>query len=181
MMDPRTAISPRCSTWYSRRYPLSTSCSINCRESTWSRRATRMGSTSSTCGPSRCTSARAGATITEREGSAVLNRHIVRSRSPIVSIEGLTRSKGNVSHAGKSSTAFAGRKFCRSADRRSASAAVGTATTMGARREAASSPARVTALAGSGTTRTVEARPRAASTPGSSRSIALSPARTAVG
>ncbi|CAB4533851.1 unannotated protein [freshwater metagenome] len=119
--------------------------------------------------------------MTDSEGSAVLKRHSVRRRSPIVSIDGLTRSNGKVSHAGKSSTASSARKFRKSAESRSASAAVGTATTMGVRRDAASSPARVTARAGSGTTSTVEALPSAASTPGSSRSIAFSPPRTAVG
>ncbi len=43
--------------------------------------------------PSRCTSARAGATTTCSVGSAVRSRQSVRTRRPMVSIEGLTRSK----------------------------------------------------------------------------------------
>ena len=52
-----------------------------------------IGSTSSTCGPSRCTSARTGATTTAGAPSPPSrSRHMIRSRRPIVSSAGDTRS-----------------------------------------------------------------------------------------
>ena len=60
---------------------------------------------SSTCGPSRCTSARTGATTTAGARSPPSrSRHMMRRRRPIVSSAGDTRSNGSVSHAGNSST-----------------------------------------------------------------------------
>ena len=47
-MEPRTAISPRCSTWYSRRYPPSTRRRTRSSGSSWSPGFTLMTSTSST-------------------------------------------------------------------------------------------------------------------------------------
>ncbi len=41
--------------------------------------------------------------------SGLRSRHITRRRRPMVSTPGLTRSNGNVSHAGNSSTSSAGR------------------------------------------------------------------------
>ena len=83
---------------------------------------------SSTCGPSRCTSARTGATTTAGARSPPSrSRHMIRRRRPMVSSAGDTRSNGRVSHAGKSSTASAPSIGTRSPARRSASATVGTA------------------------------------------------------
>ena len=98
------------------------------------RRCTTTGSTASTCGPSRCTSARTGATTTAgRWSPPTRSRQITRRRRPIVSIAGDTRSNGSVSHAGNSSTASAPRNSRRSAASRSASLPVGTASTTGRR------------------------------------------------
>jgi hypothetical protein len=141
MIPPRTASSPRASTWYSRRYPA------------WTRRATRSsgsssepwrtttGSASSTLGPSLCRSARIGATTTpvrcckpepgwgmEPPVEPWRRRHIVRSLRPIVSVAGDTRSKGSVSHAGSSSTASEPKNGARSCTSCSASRAVAVAT-----------------------------------------------------
>ena len=66
------------STWYSRRYPSSTSRATNSSRSSRPPGATVTGSTSATCGPSRCTSARIGATTTN--GSRASDAAIVRSR-----------------------------------------------------------------------------------------------------
>ena len=89
---------------------------------------------SSTCGPSRCTSARTGATTTAgRWSPPARRRQMTRRRRPIVSIAGDTRSNGSVSHAGNSSTASAPRNSRRSAASRSASTPVGTASTTGRR------------------------------------------------
>ena len=68
-IEPRTASSPRASTWYSRRYPPATSRATSSSRSTRSPGRTTTGSTSSTCGPSRCTSARTGATTHLRRAS----------------------------------------------------------------------------------------------------------------
>ncbi len=88
------------------------------------------------------------------------SRHMVRSRRPMVSTLGLTRSKGRVSHAGQMSTSSALRKAARSWASRSASALVGTATTVGWRRVPAAMPAMAKARAGSGTATTAERRSR---------------------
>ena len=106
-IEPRTATSPRASTWYSRRYPPATSRSTSSSRSTRSPGRTTTGSTSSTCGPRRCTSARTGATTTAGGRSPpARSRHITRRRRPIVSSDGDTRSNGSVSHAGNSSTSL---------------------------------------------------------------------------
>src|SRR3546814_2899718 len=55
-------------------------------------------------GPSRCTSARTGAMSTRGARSGSCSRHIVRSRRPMVSTDGDTRSNGSVSQAGNVST-----------------------------------------------------------------------------
>ncbi len=92
---------------------------------------------SSTCGPSRCTSARTGATTTWGGVPAPLeaprSRHITRRRRPIVSNDGDTRSNGRVSHAGNSSTSSSPRNWPRSRTRCSASVPVGTARSSGRR------------------------------------------------
>ncbi len=98
---------------------------------------TTTGASSSTWGPRRCSRARTGATITRGtrssrpRSSRWLSRHMARSRRPMVSTPGLTRSKGSVSHAGNISTWSGPRKAARSWASWSASAAVGTATTIG--------------------------------------------------
>src|SRR5688572_30634566 len=112
-----------------------------------------IGSTSSTCGPSRCTSARTGATST-RGGLPVRNRQSTRRRRPIVSSDGETRSNGSVSHAGKDSTSDAGRNRARSCASRSASAPVGTASRIGRRVVRPASAAVKTTRAASGTATT---------------------------
>ena len=100
---------------------------------------TTTGSTSSSPGPSRWRSALMAPT-TMRGGrpprslwSSPASRHSTRSRRPIVSTLGLTRSKGSVSQAGKSSTSSGGRYRCRSSTSRCAAVPVGTATRSGAR------------------------------------------------
>lgn len=60
---------------------------------------------------------------------------MTRMRRPIVSVDGLTRSKGNVSQAGNHSTASGPNHVPRSSQSVSASATVGTATTIGERLE----------------------------------------------
>ena len=77
----------------------------------------------------------------------------------MVSIPGLTRSKGRVSHAGKSSTASSPRNVVRSLVSRSASAVMGTAARIGRRVPTLVSAASVTARAASGTARTAAERP----------------------
>ena len=97
--------------------------------------ATTSGSTSSTCGPSRCTRARTGGHHDPRapaRGSR--RRHRVRRRRPMVSTTGLTRSKGRVSQAGNSVDRVGPEEACAGrVARRSASAVVGVATTIGRR------------------------------------------------
>ena len=61
------------------------------------------------------------------------SRHSTRSRRPIVSTLGLTRSKGRVSQAGNSSTSSGGRYRWRSSTSRWAAVPVGTATSSGER------------------------------------------------
>ena len=94
---------------------------------------------------------------------------MVRSRRPIVSTDGDTRSNGRVSQAGKVSTASAPRYERRSLATRSASPVVGTATTIGRRALSVASPAMARARAGSGTASTAEDRPSTDAKPGSSR------------
>ena len=79
------------------------------------------------------------------------SRHMTRSRRPIVSVAGETRSNGSVSHAGNSSTASSPRYCRRSPATRSASARVGTASNTGRRAVAPASVAVKMARAGSGT------------------------------
>ncbi len=59
------------------------------------------------------------------------SRHIVRSRRPMVSTFGLTRSNGRVSHAGNTSTAASPMNTRKSSAMRCASVAVGVATRIG--------------------------------------------------
>ena len=119
------------------------------------------GSTSSTWGPRRWTRARTGATSTRGMRSGSRRRHMARRRRPMVSTLGLTRSKGSVSQAGKTSTSSSPRKARRSWARRSASGLVGTATTSGWRPVRSASPAIAKARAGSATASTADdaARP----------------------
>ena len=86
------------------------------------------------------------------------SRHMARSRRPMVSTLGLTRSKGRVSQAGQTSTSSGPRKAARSWASRSASALVGTATTVGRRPDASATPATAKARAGSGTATTAAAQ-----------------------
>ena len=126
--------------------------------------------------PSRCTNARTGATTTDRLTRPTRRRHITRRRRPIVSSEGDTRSKGNVSHAGKYSTASGPRNCPRSRTRRSASASVGTARSSGRRVVTPASAATNTARAASGTA-TVDRRATTARSAGSSARSGASEAR----
>src|SRR3954447_9882211 len=96
-------------------------------------------------------------------------RHMARSRRPMVSTLGLTRSKGSVSHAGKTSTWSAPRKAHRSWATRSASVDVGTATTSGCRPLRWARPATVMARAGSGTATTAVLEPASSARAGSAR------------
>ena len=137
MIDPRRATSPRCSTSSSRRYPDVTSRARRSSASRTSPGRTTTGSTSSSPGPSRWRSALMAPT-TMRGGrparslwSSPASRHSTRSRRPIVSTLGLTRSKGSVSQAGKSSTSSGGRYRCRSSTSRCAAVPVGIATRSG--------------------------------------------------
>ena len=88
------------------------------------------------------------------------SRHMARSRRPMVSTLGLTRSKGRVSQAGHTSTCSGPRKAVRSWARRSASVLVGTATSVGRRPAASATPATAKARAGSGTATTPTAQIR---------------------
>ena len=139
----------------------------------------RPGSNASTCGPRRCTSARTGATTTAgRWSPPARRRQITRSRRPIVSIAGETRSNGSVSHAGNSSTESGARNSRRSAARRSASMPVGTASTTGRRAVAvAKRPRREQRACRFGNCDQARAAAVAAATMGSAPSSVVSPAR----
>ncbi len=102
---------------------------------------------------------------------------MTRSRRPIVSVAGETRSNGSVSHAGNSSTASSPRNSRKSVAIRSASTPVGTATTMGRRAVALASVATKRARAGSGTATGRARPPVAAATTGSSANRVVIPAR----
>src|SRR5581483_848439 len=96
---------------------------------------------------------------------------MTRSRRPIVSVAGETRSKGSVSQAGKRSMASSpsARNCRRSWARRSASAVVGTPTTSGRRPVRRASPARKNALGASDTATTRAEPPASLVKAGSSR------------
>ncbi len=138
-IEPRTANSPRCSTWYSRRYPNATSFATSSSRSTWAPRVTCTGSLSSTCGPKRWRSALTVETMTEGTPEPLTpsrsrrSRHMSSRRRPIVSTAGLTRSKGRVSQAGKTATSPGPTQAAISWASRSAVAPFATATTTGRR------------------------------------------------
>lgn len=98
-IDPRTANSPRCSTWPSRRYPCSASHRTSAAWSRCSPGRTTSGSVSSTWGPRRCTSARTGATTTAGCSAALeRRRQMVRSGDP------WSRSRDSPARTGASPT-----------------------------------------------------------------------------
>jgi len=99
---PRRANSPRCSASCSRTYPHSTSVLVTASTSMVEPLRTTSGSNVRLAGLRRCKTARIGATISC--GASCRSRATKRIRSPIVSIAGLTRSNGSVSHEGKNST-----------------------------------------------------------------------------
>ncbi|CAB4621959.1 unannotated protein [freshwater metagenome] len=133
-----------------------------------------MGSVVVVPGASFCSNARVPATITVGHSSSLRTRHIVRMRAPIVWTAGLTRSKGSVSHAGKSSTDDSPRNAARSSATSCAIVPVGVAMTMGRRPFARVMPARTAARAASGTAITELRDPAMASMPGSCETTAAS-------
>jgi hypothetical protein len=88
----------------------------------------------------------------------------------MVSTAGLTRSKGRVSQAGKTSTPSSPQNTRRSLARRSASVLVGIATTIGWRLDSSARPATKMARAASGTVSVVVVAPSTSARTGSSRS-----------
>ena len=127
----------------------------------------RIGSVVVVPGASFCSRARVPATITVGHSSSLRKRHIVRIRAPMVCTAGLTRSNGNVSHAGNSSTDDSPRNEARSSATSCAIVPVGVAITIGRRRLARVMPARTAARAASGTAMTELREPAIASMPGS--------------
>ena len=177
-IPPRTASSPRASTWYSRRYPACTRRATRSSGSSSAPRRTTTGSMSSTLEPSLCNSARIGATTTRGAGAGPglgadppaapwRRRHIVRSLRPIVSVAGDTRSKGSVSHAGSSSTASGPRNGPRSCASCSASRAVAVATSTVGDELSSASAASTTERAESGTATMASSTPRSSARTGS--------------
>ena len=187
-MPPRTATSPLCSTWCSRRYPTAIRrASSWSTESSWPGR-TVVGPASWALGPSLCRRARIGATITRgagNEGSSSpwVRLHSRARRRPIVSTSGLTRSKGKVSHAGRTATgpstaptttapssALRGSRQARSSATRSASTPVEVTTTIGDRSVKLARAAMRTDWAGVATASVASADPRRVGSTGSLRS-----------
>jgi len=134
----------------------------------------RIGSTSAAPGAIRCSSARTGATTICGPNSGSCRRDRVRTRCPIVSMPGLTRSNGNVSHAGKRSTTPAPRYTLRSAARRSAPGVVGVTTRIGLRFPVCAIEASTGAWAPSGTASCAARVPRTLTSAGSSTSAVRS-------
>ena len=85
----------------------------------------------------------------------------------MVATSGLTRSKGSVSHAGKSATVPVPRKVLRSCASRSASRTVGVTTNIGRRSLNRATPAITKAVAASGTANAVDPTDRASTMAGS--------------
>ena len=179
-MAPRRANSPRCSTIVSRRYPNCTNCSQSASMSTVVPTEMRIGSVVVVPGASFCRSARVPATITVGHSSSLRKRHMVRIRAPIVCTAGLTRSNGNVSHAGKRSTDDSPRNAARSSATSCAMVPVGVATMMGRRPLARVIPASTAARAASGTAITALREPATASMPGSCEMMAASDSKGAM-
>ena len=165
-MAPRRANSPRCSTTFSRRYPKCTKLLHNSSISTVVPTEMRIGSVVVVPGASFCSSARVPATTTVG-GVELRNCHMVRMRVPMVNTAGLTRSKGNVSHAGKCTTASEPKNAPRSSAISRAIVSVGVAMMMGRREFACVRAANVDARASSGTARTALRWPAMRSRPGS--------------
>ena len=92
---------------------------------------TAIGSTAVVPGPRRCKRARTPVTTTAGHRSGSRRRQSTSSRRPIVSTDGLIRSKGNVSQAGNKATSPSGRYCSRSSASWAAIVPVGTATTSG--------------------------------------------------
>ena len=97
----------------------------------------------------------------------------------MVSVVGLTRSRGSVSQAGNSSTSPGPRMAARSVSSRSASVRVGATTRIGRRSEAALSPATTGARAASGTATAASRRPSREISAGSAASAGSRPRRSA--
>ncbi len=92
-----------------------------------------IGSTVVASGPRRCSTARTAVTMTAGQRSGSRRRHRTSSRRPMVSTDGLTRSNGSVSQAGKNATSPAGRNCSRSSASWPAIVPVGVTTTSGRR------------------------------------------------
>ena len=127
IIEPRRAISPRCSTSSSRRYPPLTSCLSSSSASSSSPGRTMIGSKVVAFGPSFCNSALTEPTTT-RGRSVPRMRHSTSIRRPMVSTLGLTRSNGSVSHAGNRRAFSAPRNCTRSSCNCCAPVPVGVAT-----------------------------------------------------
>ena len=132
-MPPRTANSPRFSTRSTREYAAPASRLTTSSSSTSCPRASSTGSRSArplTCG---CSTERTGATITLSgpllaSSPGCLIRRRTASRRPTVSLRGLSRSCGSVSHAGYSATDAGSSRSCSSSVRSSASRTVAATT-----------------------------------------------------
>ena len=101
-IPPRTANSARCSTKFSRLYPITDSDEIKLSRSRVSPRETFIGETSSS-GASSCATERADATRI-RGRSLLCSLHLRSDRMAITELSGLTRSRGCVSQPGQSAT-----------------------------------------------------------------------------
>ena len=136
-----------------------------------------IGSTVVASGPRRCSRARTAVTMTAGQRSGSRRRHRTSSRRPMVSTDGLTRSNGSVSHAGKKATSPAGRNCSRSSASWPAIVPVGVTTTSGRRLERSASAAIEIGRATSTTASRAAGSPRARVSAGSSRSSGGSAAR----
>ena len=125
-MPPRTANSARCSTKFSRRYPIEESDEIKLSRSSDAPRRTFIGATSSS-GERSCATDLADAT--RMRGRSLL-RSLQRSseRIAMTELSGLTRSRGWVSHPGHKATQSSSLSSAPSASRRT-SASVDVAVT----------------------------------------------------
>ena len=172
---------------------MATSAGRNSATSTWSPGRMTSGAVASS-GPSRCNIARTGATITRGGGGsagsgAAVSAWSTARRRPIVSVSGLTRSKGRVSQAGSTVTGVASAPTTgppatpaswaspfsaairqdKSSPRRSASNPVAVITSSGDRSVNAANAAATTAWAASGTATVASAAPTSTASAGSLR------------
>ena len=185
-MPPRTANSPRCSTWCSRRYPFSHQVRAAGRRRRPAGRAAPRAVPWPSRGPIRCSRARTGVTITRgARGQAVvgLRRQRVQDGQPPPHRLGLGadplegqrlpgRQDGRPGRPGRRRDRPprpASSRQARSSPSRSASRPVGVTTTIGPRSPSAASAAVATACAASGTATVASAAPMRPARAGSAR------------